>query len=270
VIPAVVVLLVVGGLIWLGQRGLIYFPESYVPPPAAVGLARADPVSFATEDGLTLGGWFVPPDLPATGHTVVVFNGNAGNRANRAELADRLAARGVATLLFDYRGYGGNPGLPSELGLTRDARAALTYLKERPDVDRSRIVYFGESLGAAVAVELAIEDQPAALILRSPFTSLTAIGARHYPFLPVRWLLRDRYPAIDRIARVRSPLLVIAGDADRIVPLDDTEALYDAAVVPKRLVVVPDADHNDRALSVGAELVDAVVDLLGNPLTSLR
>jgi fermentation-respiration switch protein FrsA (DUF1100 family) len=253
---------VVFGLLWAGQRGFIYFPASDVPAPAAVGLPGAELVTFETQDGLTLEGWFVPAGAPETGYTVLVCNGNAGHRGHRADLAAQLSARGLAVFLFDYRGYGGNPGLPSEEGLARDARAALGHLGRQPDVDAKRIVFFGESLGAAVAVRLALEYPPAALVLRSPFSSLTEMGLRHYPFLPVRWLLRDRYPSINRIGGITSPLLVIAGDADRVVPIDDSRALYDAAPHPKRLVVIPDADHNDEALAAGPVLVRAVVEMV--------
>ena len=244
--------------IWLAQRSLIYFPDGQVPSPASVGLPRTEPVRYTTSDGLDLEGWFVPAREAPADRTIIVFNGNAGNRAHRAVLAASFAARGYATLLTDYRGYGGNPGLQSEQGLYRDARAALKYLLSRPDVDPSRIVYFGESLGAAVALELAIEFPPAALILRSPFSSMTAIGSRHYPFVPVRWLLRDRYPSIGRIGRLRSPLLVIAGNADRIVPFDDTELLFEAAPEPKDLVVLRGADHNDEVMYSGAPLHAAI------------
>jgi fermentation-respiration switch protein FrsA (DUF1100 family) len=245
-------------LVFLVQRSFIYFPEGQVPSPASLGLRTAEVVNFTTDDGLELEGWFVPAREPSAGRTIIVFNGNAGNRAGRSPVAATFAEYGWATLLVDYRGYGGNPGLPTEAGLERDARAALRYLLSRPGVDPARIVYFGESLGAAVAIRLAEEHAPAALILRSPFSSMTAIGMRHYPFLPVRWLLRDRFASIDRIGRIKSPVLFIAGDADAIVPLSDTQRLFDAAPEPKQLVVIPDADHNDESLFVGAEMMAAI------------
>jgi len=249
-------------ILWLAQRSFIYFPEGQVPAPAAVGLPQAEVVGFRTEDDLDLEAWFVPAREPSANRTIILFNGNAGNRSHRAVLAALFAEHGYATLLVDYRGYGGNPGLPSEPGLERDARAARQYLASRPDVDQSRVVYFGESLGAAVAIRLAMDEPPAALILRSPFSSMAALGTRHYPFLPVRWLLRDRFPSHDRISAVRSPLLVIAGDRDTIVPLDDTQALFDAASQPKHLVVIQGADHNDQALTYGPQVMRAVVEML--------
>ena len=162
-------------------------------------------------------------------------------------------------LLFDYRGFGGNPGAPTERGLAMDARAARQYLASRRDVDPTRLIYFGESLGTAVAVDLATEQPPAALILRSPFTSMADVGQYHYWWLPVRWLIRDRYDSLERIARVQSPLLIIAGERDRIVPAEYSRRLYDAATTAdKRFLSIPDADHNDDELFDGHTMVDEI------------
>jgi fermentation-respiration switch protein FrsA (DUF1100 family) len=253
-------------LIWTTQRRLMYFPTSGVPTPAAIGLTDVEPVTFTTTDGLELSGWFVAAPGPSPRVTVLVFNGNAGNRAHRGPLAAALHRHGLQVLLVDYRGYGGNPGAPTENGLAADSRAARAYLAGRPDVDASRIVYFGESLGTAVAIDLAVEHQPAALILRSPFTSMADLGQHHYPFLPVRFLLRDRFAAIDQIRRIRVPLLVIAGAHDRVVPIESSRRLYDAVVAPKTLLVLPDADHNDYELLAGDEMIRAIVHFL-RPLT---
>lgn len=249
-------------LLWTGQRQLMYFPLADVMSPAAAGLPSAIPVTFPTDDGLTLHGWWVPPAARATGHTVLIFNGNAGNRSFRAQLADRLARHGIASLLMDYRGYGENPGAPSEDGLARDARGAREYLAGRPDVDPTRIVYFGESLGTGVAVRLASEHPPFALVLRSPFTSLADVGRQHYPWLPVRWMLRDRFDSLDRIGQVKCPVLVIAGDRDRMIPVALSDRLYAAAPSPKRMVTIEGADHNDEALADGPRVIASVVAFL--------
>ena len=177
--------------------------------------------------------------------TVLVFNGNAGNRSHRVPLATALRRRGFQVFLFDYRGFGGNPGTPTERGLALDARAARDLVLRRGDVDAARLAYFGESLGSAVAAELAAEHPAAALILRSPFTSMADVGTYHYWWLPVRWLIRDRYATIDLIGKVRSPLLVIVGERDRVVPAEFSHRLYDAANAPKTILSLPDADHND-------------------------
>jgi uncharacterized protein len=245
-------------LIWIGQRTLIYFPDHRVPSPAIAGLEGAEDVQITGADGLILKGWFLPARAQPPSWTVVVFNGNAGNRAYRVPLAKALASRGLSVLLFDYRGFGDSTGSPSEAGLYDDARAVHEYLTRRSDVRADRLVYFGESLGTAVAVRLAVEHPPAALILRSPFTSLVDVGRLHYPILPVRWLLRDRFRSIDAIERVRPPVLIVAGDRDRIVPLEQSRQLFEKAPEPRELVVIKGADHNDGELLDGRELIEAV------------
>jgi uncharacterized protein len=252
------------GLLWLGQGRLIYIPYVGVPTPASQGLSRTEVVTFTTEDSVVLHGWFVPADTTPARFTVLMFNGNAGHRGMRAPVAAEFARRGIATLLFDYRGFGDNTGKPSEEGLARDARAARAYLTTRTDVDSSRIVYFGESLGAAVALRLATETTPPpfALVLRSPFTSLTDIGRYHYPYLPVRWLLRERYPSLERASVVGSPTLVIAGDRDSIIPAAQSRQLYAAIATRKHFVEIAGANHNDEAMFVGPELMQAVLDFV--------
>ena len=250
------------GLLWLFQRRLLYFPSPGPVPPAASVLPEAEDVTFETADGLRLAGWFVPapPGGPAdrvgrARPAVLVCNGNGGDRSMRAPLAAALSRMGLAVLLFDYRGYGGNPGHPTEEGLAADARAALGYLTGRPEVDPERVIYFGESLGAAVALRLATERPPAALVLRSPFASLAEVGRRHYPVLPVSLLLRDRYDSAALAGRLDAPLLVVAGGRDQIVPASHSRRLFDAAPQPKRLVVLDGADHNDDELLAGPRLL---------------
>jgi uncharacterized protein len=261
------VLLAPIGLLWAFQRRLIYLPAPRAVPPAASVLPTAEEVSFTTADGLRLGGWFVPAqpragtaggavDNPATRSPgVLVCNGNGGNRSLRAALADALSRMGLHVLLFDYRGYGGNPGDPSEEGLAADARAAQAYLAGRAEVDADRLVYFGESLGAAVALRLAVERPPAALVLRSPFASLAEVGRLHYPLVPVSLLLRDRYDSAALAGRLAAPLLVVAGGRDGIVPASHSRRLFAAAPQPKRLVVLEGADHNDHELLAGPRLL---------------
>jgi uncharacterized protein len=240
------------GLLWAFQRRLLYLPAPRTVPPAASVLPGAEEVAFDTADGVRLQGWFVPG---SAGPAVLVCNGNGGNRSLRAPLAAALARMGLHVLLFDYRGYGGNPGRPTEEGLAADARAALDYLTGRPEVDPARVVYLGESLGAAVALRLAVERPPAALVLRSPFASLAEVGQLHYPLLPVWLLLRDRYDSAALAGRLAAPLLVLAGGRDRIVPADHSRRLFAAAPQPKRLAVLDGADHNDHALLAGPWLL---------------
>ena len=245
-------------LLWIFQRRLIYFPFPSEVPSVAATLPYGRDVSFETEDGLRLGGWLLEPAVDEVRAGVVVFNGNAGHRGFRTPLAVALVERGLTVLLFDYRGFGGNPGKPTEAGLLSDGRAARAFLAAETGFENERLVYFGESLGTGVAVALATEHPPAAVILRSPFASLAAVGRHHYPFLPIRLLLRDRYSSIDRIGRIAAPLLVIAGEDDRIVPIESSRDLYEAAQEPKRFVAIAGADHNDLALLAGERMIGEI------------
>ncbi len=241
-------------------RRFLYFPETVVPPIEAV-LPGGEVVRYQTDDGMRLLGWFLPVHGPIA--TVIVFHGNGGTMADRSDLARGLADRGMAVLLAEYRGYGGNPGEPSEDGLLADAAAALTYLRGRPDVDPDRIVYFGESLGSGVSVGLSADHPPAVLVLRSPFTSFAEVIAMHYPMLPAAPLLPDQFDSLERIPAVTCPLLVIAGSADSIVPASLSCDLYEAAAGEKRYVEYPGADHNDWEISAGEAMLDDVAAFVG-------
>jgi uncharacterized protein len=257
-------------VLWVIQRQLVYFPLARAVPPAATIVASAEDVTVDTEDGLILGAWFLPaaPGADEASVTVIIFNGNAGDRSFRAPLAEALQQAGLGVLLFDYRGYGRNPGSPSEAGLQKDARAAREYLDRREDTRLGRVVYFGESLGAAVAIDLAVDHPPAALILRSPFTSLADMGRLHYPFLPVfDVLVRDRFDSLDQIRRVRCPLLMIAGQRDAIVPPAHSRRLYEAASDPKNFELIPGADHNDFELLAGTRLVELTLQFVADALS---
>jgi uncharacterized protein len=250
----VLVLALITGLLWVFQRSLIYLPTG---APASVP-AGAEEVLLRTSDGLELAGWWFAssePDAPA----VLVASGNGGHRGMREPLARALADAGLSVLLFDYRGYAGNPGSPSEEGLARDVRAARSFLVTDAGVDR--VVYVGESLGAAVVTELATEHPPAGLVLRSPFVDLAAMAGEHYPFVPARLLLRDRFPVTEQVARVDVPTIVVLGTADSIVPPSQSRDVARAAAGLERVVEVPGADHNDLVLLDGDALVDAVLDL---------
>ncbi|MGW6378935.1 alpha/beta hydrolase [Rhodococcus sp. NPDC055112] len=261
---ALVAVAVVAALLvalWVCQRRLIYLPGGAAPGQAAHVIDGAEDVWLTTSDGLRLGAWYVPPTATDRGVTVLVANGNAGNRADRAPLARALARAGFGTLLFDYRGYGGNPGRPSEDGLALDVRAARRHLVDERAVPQERLLYFGESLGTGVVAELATEHRPAGLMLRSPFVDLATLGQRHYPFLPVRLLLWDNFPVAESVARIDAPTTVVYGTADTIVPPDHSELVAECAAGPVVRVVVPGAGHNDAELVGGAEVVGALVEL---------
>lgn len=258
----VIVMAVLVAGVWLLQRRLIYFPDRSAVGSAAQVVPGARDVTLRTSDGLRLSAWLVPPaGAPDRRVGVLVAPGNAGNREARAPLAAALAAEGLTVLLLDYRGYGGNPGSPSEAGLARDVRAARTALLTQARIPAGRLLYYGESLGAAVVTELATEHPPAGLVLRSPFTDLAAVGAEHYPWLPVGLLLRDRFPVADQVARVDVPTVVVYGTADSVVPPAQSRTVADRAMGPVWVFAVDGADHNDVSLLAGEHLVEAVTGL---------
>jgi fermentation-respiration switch protein FrsA (DUF1100 family) len=267
--PLLVVALLAAALLaylYFTQRSMIYFPGT-AAPSAELLPDGARSVELDTRDGLRLAAWFLPPSAGAMpsrpAPAVLIFNGNAGDRSHRLPLAIALAKRGYGVLLFDYRGYAGNSGSPSEEGLRADGLAAVEALAGQPEVDPGRIAYFGESLGAAVAGATATERPPAALILRSPPPSIAEMGRHHYPYLPVvDWLLWDRYPLVEQVREVHVPLLVLVTEQDEIVPAALSRRIYDAASEPKRWVPLTAAHHNDFALLAGEELLGAVTAFL--------
>jgi fermentation-respiration switch protein FrsA (DUF1100 family) len=249
-------LLLLTAYLYVTQRSQLYFPW---PDPVGEPPEGVDAIELVTDDDLGLGAWFVPASDSGNepGSAVLICNGNAGSRAHRLPLARALSERGHHVLLFDYRGYAGNPGSPTEDGLRTDARAAARSLAERPEVDSERIAYFGESLGASVCTGLAAELPPAALILRSPFPSTVEAARHHYPYLPVvEPLVWDRWPLASQLSDdVRVPVLVVVGERDEIVPPHLSQRVYDAAAEPKRLARIPAAHHNDESLLDGPELL---------------
>jgi fermentation-respiration switch protein FrsA (DUF1100 family) len=243
--------LVTGGL-WLAQRQLIYLPDrELASPPADVTVRTVE-----TSDEITHQVWLVPAEGDPKAR-VLVFNGNAGNKAHRIPLARSLAAEGLEVALFDYRGYGDTEGSPSEEGLLLDAVAVAEIVF---DTDLP-VVFFGESLGAGVATRLATRRPPDAMVLRSPFTSLADMARAHYPFVPT-FLIRDRFPVEDQIKALEIPVLVVLGTSDTIVPPALSRRVFDAATDPEEIVEMVGLNHNDPGLSSSAELAAVVAGFL--------
>ena len=238
-------------------NALLYFPSRTIAgTPADAGLTYHD-VHLTTDDGQRLHGWWVPARAGSPGAHVLLCHGNAGNVGDRIAHAEVLTAAGFDVLLFDPRGYGASSGTPSEAGTYRDARAARGWLVSRPGVDPDRVLYLGESLGGAVALELALAHPPAGLVLLSAFTSVSDMARLHYRAIPPP-LVPDAYPSLRRIAGLRAPLLVLHGEDDTIVPVEHGRALFDAAPGPKRLRVVRGAGHNDIVSLAGARLAEEI------------
>lgn len=236
----------VGGM-YLGQRRLMYIPHADVPSPAQAGVPEMRTVTLETADGLALLAWYRPAPDPRR-PVLVYFHGNAGHLGFRAEKLRAYLDAAFGVLIVEYRGYGGNPGRPTEAGLYADGRAALDFL-EAEGVPRDRLVLYGESLGTGVAVRLAAErgeDQPVgAVVLEAPYTSIAAVAQRHYFYLPAYWLVKDRFDAEAWIGRIDAPLYVFQGERDSIIPIRFGRALFAAAREPKEAKWLPRAGHND-------------------------
>ncbi len=234
-----------GGLtaLYLMQRRFIYLPDRRTPDPAASGVPNVVVGRIRTADGLSLLAWYAPP-ARSDGCVVVYLHGNGGHIGYRAERLLRFTALGWGVLLPEYRGYGGNPGTPSEAGLWRDTQAALAQVRAM-GVPPKRILLWGESLGTGLAVRLGAENEVAALLLESPYTSLVAMGRRQFPWAPVGLLLQDRFDSLARIGAVKAPILVMQGDRDRLVPPAMGQRLLAAAHAPAQLWHAREAGHND-------------------------
>jgi fermentation-respiration switch protein FrsA (DUF1100 family) len=230
------------GTLYLFQRQLIYFPNSTVPDRVTAGLPEMVVLGLETADGLVLRAWWHPP--AGDGMPVIVFfHGNAGHLGHRGFKLRPFLDRGYGVLSLAYRGYSGNPGSPTEEGLYADARAALAYV-DAADIDLSRVVLYGESLGSGVAVQMASERAVGALVLEAPFSSLADVAQSHYPFLPVRLLVKDRFDSLAKIAANAAPVLVLHGERDSTIPMRFGRRLFEAAHEPKRMQTFPDAGHN--------------------------
>ena len=248
IVASIVVLV---GLALLFEEKLIYFPSKrFDVKPEDLSLDYRN-LTLSTSDGTVVHGWFLPSPTSAR-FTVLICHGNAGNVADRLDRT-LLMHRNLGTnvLLFDYRGFGRSEGSPNEEGTYRDARAAYDYLLEEAGFTPERVILFGESLGAAVAVQLAGEVPAAGLVLEAPFTSIPDMARFAYPFIPSGWI-RTRYDNLTKLSKLRLPILIIHGTEDTIVPFSHGKRLYDAALEPKRFLAVDNADHSDSFL-VGGE-----------------
>lgn len=240
-------------LMWF-ENSLVYFPSKYPEGDwQPIGLQFED-AWFTSADGTRLHGWYVPSEQPVA---VVLFcHGNGGNLSHRNELLQTMQQLvGATVLAFDYRGYGRSEGTPHEAGILADARAARAWLAEKAGVAERDIVLMGESLGGAVAVDLAARDGARGLVLEDTFTSLPDMAALHYPWLPARWLMRHRLDSLSLIGQYHGPLLQIHGDADTVVPYSTGQKLFAAANEPKKFLTQAGADHNDpRSMEFYREL----------------
>jgi fermentation-respiration switch protein FrsA (DUF1100 family) len=230
-------------LLFLLQRRILFRTGAAAPDLAQVGVTGVAGITVTTADGLALQAWYMPP--PREGSPVVLFlHGNAGNIGHRAWRLALFRELGWGVMLLEYRGYGGNPGRASEAGLTIDAHAGLATLQNM-GFPPSAILLWGESLGSGLAVRLAAEREVGAVLLEAPYTSIADVARLRYPFVPVNWLLRDRFDSLRILGKVRAPVLVMHGAHDKVIPVAMGRAVYAAAAEPKELWIAPSAGHLD-------------------------
>jgi uncharacterized protein len=243
--------------LWAAQRNFVFHPSDERPDLAgsAVAALMRD-VSVQGEGGLFLHAWYASaqPSKP----TILYFHGNAGTLSGRDERVLPYLRRGYGILLAGYRGYGGNPGTPTEAGLYADGRAHLDWLASQ-GVPAEQIVLYGESLGAAMAVQLATERRVKALVLEAPFASVLLSARMRFPLFAFDWLIKDKFANIEKIDQVQAPVFIVHGDIDHVTDVKFGRMLFDKAKEPKAGLWPQGAGHNDL-LQFG--MVDAVTKFL--------
>lgn len=259
---AVLVYAAVVLVLWIFQRDVMYHPRGALMTPAQAGVSEMAPVRLRTGDGLELVSWYRRAQ-PGR-RTVLFLHGNAGGIDWRAFKVRPTLNEGMGVLLLEWRGFGGNPGQPTEAGLLADAAAAVEYLQAE-GVSPGRMIFYGESLGTGVAVitaaGLADRGTPvAALVLETPYTSITDVAATAFPFIPVRFLVKDRFDAVSRIAAVQAPLLFVHAEDDAVIPIRLAKRLFERAAEPKKAIWLPDGGH-ERTFNAGGER--AIREFLG-------
>jgi fermentation-respiration switch protein FrsA (DUF1100 family) len=200
-------------------------------------------VGVSTADGLALTAWYQPPRNPG-GRVIVYFHGNAGHHAHRAGKIVHFIEAGYGVYLCGYRGYGGNPGRPSEEGFYSDARAGIEWLRQQ-GISARQMVFYGESIGGGVAVQMAAETAPPVLILEAPFTNVSDMARRRYNWLPVDFLVRDRFDNLAKIGGLKTDLLIVHGDEDLTTPIALAQQLFEAAKHPKEFITINRGGHSD-------------------------
>ena len=237
---AIGVCALIAALVMFGCQSFLYFPGISALEPHRPGVQV---VKLLSEPDLELAHLCQPPRAP-DGPVVVVFHGNAGHAGNRVRKFRPLLDAGFGVFFAEYRGYGGNPGRPDEAGLTADARAVMAHFQSE-GVDPRRIVLYGESLGTGVAIKMAAEHPVAGVVLEAPYTSIAEVAQAQYWFLPVRSLVPDNWDVEARIGQVSAPLLVVHGEADRVIPVRFGKRVFELASEPKAALFHARAGHND-------------------------
>ena len=246
------------------ENRLIFHPTTEIlRTPRDVGLNYRD-LYFTTADNVHLNGWFIPH--PQASATMIWFHGNAGNIGDRVNNIKLLHDRtGIGIFIFDYRGYGRSPGSPSETSTYLDGDAAIKFVRTQLKVESKNLVIFGRSLGAAVAAEMATRHDSRAVILESPFTSIREMAKEVLPALPIGPLLSAKFDVLDKVGKITAPLLVLHGDQDEIIPLEQGKRVFAAARQPKEFYPIKGAGHNDTFIAGGNGYYERLKSFIETP-----
>lgn len=245
----------------LNETNLIYHPQKSIEAtPQRHGLQFEDRW-FTTEDNIRLHGWYIP--VAASRGLILFFHGNTGNISHRIETVQILYSLGYSVFIFDYRGYGGSEGRPSEEGTYRDARAAWRYVAHDLNVPAEDVVIFGRSLGGAVATQLATEVNARALVVESSFSSMPTLAQEIYPWLPIKLIAKIEYNSERRMRDVKLPLLVIHSRDDELISLRHGQALFAAHSGDKKFLEIR-GRHNDGFVFSGDIYRHGITEFLAN------
>lgn len=260
------VLIIIGAIyfsilvfLFVFQRNILFVPSRSTPSMTETNVSEMSEVNIETKDELSLLSWFYRGKVEKP--LIIYFQGNAGNISDRDYKARFLIDNGFSVLLLGYRGYGGNKGQPSEEGLRKDGEAALEFAN-REGFEASNIILYGESLGTGVVVDLGTLTKFKGIVLEAPYTSIEALAKKRYWFIPVRFLLKDKFDSISKVSQLTSPTLVLHGDSDRVINMDYGKQLYDAIPQPKNFAAFPGGGHSNLFdFGAGTEIVSFINSL---------
>ncbi|MHC4293244.1 MAG: alpha/beta hydrolase [Planctomycetota bacterium] len=236
------------------QPHFVYFPThelEYTPRDLDLDFEE---VTFETDDGIKLNAWYIP--APDASIVILFFHGNGGNISHRLDSINLFYEMGLNCFVFDYRGYGLSEGKLTEQGTYIDACTAYQWLRNEKKFEPQNIIFFGRSLGASIASQLAGEVEARSLVIESAFTSVIDIGRKLYPYLPVRWFARFYYPTIDYIKKVNCPVMIIHSYEDEMIPFEFGLKLHEAANEPKKFIEIS-GSHNDGFITSGDTYTNA-------------
>ncbi len=238
-------------VVYFYQRKLLYHPFSAEITGEGL-IHNFETINFKTSDNFVLKGWFHLKN--SNKKTILFLHGNAGNLDNRIDKLNSLGSMDINFLIISWRGYSGNPGNPSEAGLYKDVLGGIKWLNEK-GISNDQIILYGESLGTAIATEVGQNENFAGIILEAPFTSMVDMGQKIYPIFPVKFLLKDKYESKNKIKNIKSPILIMHGEVDKIVPFWMGKKMFELANEPKYSYF---SKYDDHMMEFNKDLINSI------------